>query len=356
MVTTQQRRETAVTLHRKGVSMRRGCVLSRISRNAVGYVSRRPSDDGLVAAINEARHKHTCYGYRRIHRYLAGEEKGVLNHKRVHRVWREHGMQHPPARRRKRRGRTGQVPLQAAYANHVWTYDFVEDATQDGRKLRFLTVIDEHNRRGIALVAQRSFKSTHVLEALGQAIAEYGAPAFIRSDNGPEFIAKAVKSWLEQTGIHTHYIDPASPWQNAFGESFNAILRLEFLNREVFATPEEARVRSRTWLNYYNNSRLHTSLGYATPVRYFQKTASAGSQHAGALPPHPQDLPPYADPVEVENEAARQAPPRPTVFGPTTALRFSALLRNACHPTGSLPSGALSSGWAETSIPWQPDK
>jgi len=169
-----------------------------------------------VAAINEARRKHTCYGYRRIHAHLVWGEKGALNHKRVHRVWREHGMQHPLRKGRKRRGEKGQVPLQAAYANHVWTYDFIEDATQDGRKLRFLTLTDEHTRRGLSLEVRRTFKAVDVLAALKAAFAQYGMPAFLRSDNGPEFIAKVVKTWLKKMGVRTHYIDPGSPWQNDY--------------------------------------------------------------------------------------------------------------------------------------------
>ncbi|HEO71590.1 MAG TPA: transposase [Candidatus Hydrogenedentes bacterium] len=215
MVTTQQRREAVEVLHARGISVRRGCVLSRISRNAISYVSRRPPEEALVAAINEARKQHACYGYRRIHKHLADGKKGVLNHKRVHRIWREHGMQHPVRKGRKRRGNKGQVPLQAAYANHVWTYDFVQDATQNGRTLRLLTLEDEHTRRGLALEVRRSFKAPDVLAALEGAFAQYGMPTFLRSDNGPEFIAKTVKSWLEKRKVRTHYIDPGSPWQNA---------------------------------------------------------------------------------------------------------------------------------------------
>ena len=157
------------------------------------------------------------------------------------------------------------MPLQAAYANHVWTYDFVEDATQDGRKLRFLTLTDEYNRRGLAIEVRRSFKSADVRTVLERAFATYGMPAYLRSDNGSEFIAKAVKAWLETMSVQTHYIEPGSPWQNAFGESFNGTLRREHLNRELFATLEEARVRTQTWRRYYNTERSHTQLGYRTP-------------------------------------------------------------------------------------------
>ena len=154
----------------------------------------------MLADINKVRKKHACYGYRRTHAEITDGVKGVLNHKRVHRIWRENGLQHPTRKKRKR-DRKGNVPLQSAYANHVWTYDFVEDSTQDGRKLRFLTLVDEHNRRGLAVEVRRSFKSTDVLDVLERAFARFGAPAYLRSDNGSEFIAQAVKTWLEQTGV-----------------------------------------------------------------------------------------------------------------------------------------------------------
>lgn len=335
MVTAQQRREAAELLCEQGLSMRRSCALVRVSRNAVGYVSRRPADTAVLVQIDQVRKKHPCYGYRRTHAEMTNGEKGVLNHKRVHRIWRENGLQHP-ARKRRRRGRKGNVPLQSAYANHVWTYDFVEDSTQDGRKLRFLTVVDEHTRRGLAVEVRRSFRSADVLDVLERAFARFGAPAYLRSDNGSEFIAYAVKTWLEKVGVATHYIDPASPWQNAFGESFNGTLRREFLNRELFASLPEARVLTEGWLRYYNIERRHTSLGYRTPQNYFALTAAA-TRDSGALPPNPQDLPHGADPVMKKNEAKPAAPPRPTVFGPAAALR-------------SLPSVALSSGRAKTTI------
>ena len=337
MVTTQQRRETVVLLYQKGVSLRRGCVFVGISRNAVGYVSRRSPDSTLVEAINQVRQKHPCYGYRRTHMELTQRTKGILNHKRVHRVWRENAMQHPTKKRRRRRGTKGQVPLQAAYANHVWTYDFVEDATQDGRKLRFLTLADEHTRRGLAVEVRRSFKAHDVLTVLETAFAQYGMPSFLRSDNGSEFIAQAVKTWLERVQVRTHYIEPGSPWQNAYGESFNGTLRREHLNRELFATIEEARVRTETWRRYYNTERRHTMIDYRTPQQYFEETAGASVSLMGALPPNPQDLTHNAGPVGKKNEAEHLAPPHSTVSGTATALR-------------SLPSVALPSGRVTSSL------
>jgi len=336
----------------RGLSGRRSCVLTRISRNAVGYVSRRPSDSGLVEKLEQVRDKHPAYGYRRAHHEITQGEKQVLNHKRVHRVWRAHGMQHPKKKPRKRRGKKGQVPLQAEYANHVWTYDFMQDSTTDGRTLRFLTIVDEHNRRGIAAEPRRSFKAVDVCQVLDEAFARYGPPAFLRSDNGPEFIAKAIKAWLQDKGVQTHYIDPASPWQNAFGESFNGTFRHEYLNRQLFASVKEAQVLTPVYLRYYNLERSHTSLAYKTPEQFFQENpppdnggqengAAADAVPVGALPPNPQDLPHTAEPVRTKDGTQNHAAPRPTVFGPATAL-------------GSLPSVALSSARATYNVTQQP--
>ena len=306
--------------------MRRSCVLSRISRNAVSYKPTRSEDEELVEQMNAVRKKHPCHGYRRTHTELTQGVKGIVNHKRVHRLWCAHGMQHPATRRRKR-GRKGQVPLQAECANHVWTYDFVHDTTQDGHQLRFLTLVDEHNRRSLAV------------DVLKRAFAQYGAPVYIRSDNGSEFIAKTVKAWLAKQGVRTHYIDPGSPWQNAFGESFNGTLRREHLNRELFATLAETQALTKTWLRYYNNERLHTALGYKTPRAYYEEANEVDSDASGALPPNPQGLPLAADPQRTKAKGAQKnSAPLSCVFGPVTAL-------------GSLPSVALSSGRATVTIP-----
>jgi transposase InsO family protein len=281
--------------------------------------------------IREVQKKHRDYGYRRTHAELTNNVKGVLNHKRVHRVWREYGLQHP-VRRRCKRGKKGQVPLQARYPNHVWTYDFMQDATQDGRMLRALTLVDEYTRRGFALELRRSFKARDVIAALQLAFAEHGAPVHLRSDNGPEFIAQALKDWLAQAGVKTHYIDPGSPWQNAFGESFNATVRREHLNKEVFANLAEAQVLSALWLRYYNTERRHTSLDNITPEQYYKQSRPLTLESKMGLP-HP------ADPQGREKAAGAPVAPvlQPCVFGPATAL-------------GLLPSIALSSGRADNSL------
>lgn len=310
-------------LKERGVSMRRSCVITRISRNGASYKHRRPQDGEMIEKINAVRKRHSCYGYRRVHFDLTKEEKGVLNHKRVHRIWRENGMQHP-VRRKRRRGKKGQVPLQSLHPNHVWTYDFMEDTTQDGRKLRCLTLVDEYDRRGLAIEVRRSFKSVDVVAALEIAFACYGAPQYLRSDNGSEFIANRVKNWLAEKGVQTHYIDPGSPWQNAFGESFNGTVRREHLNRESFATLAEAQVLTAMWLRYYNTERAHTSLGYKTPEQCHRQFLELG-------PSSQRGLAHAANPQGVKKNGAQCNPtPHPCVIGPAPALR-------------SLPSVALSS-------------
>jgi len=161
-----------------------------------------------------------------------------------------------------------QAPCRALYLNHVWTYDFVEDATERGTRIRGLTVCDEASRRGLATELDWSFPARRVQEVLEQLFARHGAPQYLRSDNGPEFIAGDLVEWLAKVGVKTHHIDPGSPWQNAYGESFNATFRRECLDCEVFHGIEDGRVKARRWLVYYNTRRPHSSLGYLTPEEF----------------------------------------------------------------------------------------
>src|SRR5574341_1507061 len=194
-----------------------------------------------------------------------------VNLKRVYRLWKKLGLtlERRPSRKRVRKG--GQVPLKALYPRHVWTYDFMVDQTSDGKLLRILTVVDEFTRESVAIRVERTMPAGVVIEALRQAFRRYGAPEFLRSDNGPEFVAWAVQGWLARQGTKTHSIDPASPWQNAFGESFNDKLRQECLNLEVFETLEGAKVVTAGGRRQYNGERPHSSLGYQTPKEYRAK-------------------------------------------------------------------------------------
>jgi transposase InsO family protein len=212
----------------------------------------------------------------------------------------------------------------------------MQDATLDGRKMRILTLIDECTRENLAIEPGRRIPAKAVIAVLERAFAEYGLPAYLRSDNGPEFIAKAVQTWLAKQGVKTHYIDPGSPWQNAFGESFNDKLRDECLNMEVFASLTEAKVILERWRRYYNHERPHSSLGYLTPREYKTRWASI---QAGPLPPDPRSLSHSGPPDGQESQKERQSDlPCPSVRPPATAL-------------GALSSGALSSGRARSSVP-----
>jgi transposase InsO family protein len=160
------------------------------------------------------------------------------------------------------------VPQEATHPNHVWTYDFVFDTTSDGRTLKFLTLVDEFTRECLAIKVERRLAAKAVIEILEQVFAERGMPEYLRSDNGPEFIAKAIQGWLKQRQVKTHYIEPGSPWQNAYGESFNGKFRDECLNMEVFYSLAETTTIVEMWRRSYNQERPHSSLGYQTPAEF----------------------------------------------------------------------------------------
>ena len=192
-----------------------------------------------------------------------------MNHKRVERIWRQEGLKVP--KKQPKRGRLwlndgSCVRQKAEYPNHLWSYDFAFERTHDGRRVRILAVIDEYTRECLALDVARHITSEDVIYRLGQLFVERGVPAFIRSDNGPEFTAKAVREWLERLNVQTLFIEPGCPWENGYVESFNGKLRDELLNREIFYTIHEAKVLIERWRCHYNTRRPHSSLGYRPPV------------------------------------------------------------------------------------------
>ena len=208
------------------------------------------------------------YGYRRITALLKREGWDV-NHKRIERIWRQEGLKVP--KKQPKRGRLwfndgSCVRLRPEYANHVWSYDFVFDRTHDGRKFRMLTVIDEYTRRCLAVRVERRLRSGDVLDCLADLMIEHGVPGHIRSDNGSEFTAKAVREWIGRVGARTLFIEPGSPWENGYNESFNGKLRDELLNGEIFYTLQEAKVLIERWRWEYNHFRPHSSLGYRPPA------------------------------------------------------------------------------------------
>jgi putative transposase len=255
----------------RDLSQRRACELVSIGRSSLIYQARGGEDEGkIVMRLKQLAMKHPRFGHRRLHAML-GREGVVINRKRVHRLCKLHALRVPVKRRRRRRGEKQVNPLVANHPNHVWTYDFVCDVDETGRKLRLLTLEDEFTREALAIEVGTRLPSRKVIQVLETVFAGRGAPQFMRSDNGPEFIAKVLRAWLKDRGVKTHHIDPGSPWQNGFGESLNGRLRDEFLNMELFHHPDHARAMSRLWRGYYNHERPHSSLGYLTPVEFAMK-------------------------------------------------------------------------------------
>jgi transposase InsO family protein len=208
------------------------------------------------------------YGYRRIMALLQVEGFRV-NHKRIERLWYREGLKVPqkmPKRRRLWDNAASCIRLRPTYRDHVWSYDFMSARTSDGRAIRLLNILDEYSRECLAIEVARKLKSDDVLACLAQLFVERGIPAYLRSDNGAEFTADAVREWLGRIGVGTLYIEPGSPWENGYLESFNGKLRDELLNVEIFDTLLEAQVLVERWRTHYNRMRPHSSLGYRPPA------------------------------------------------------------------------------------------
>ena len=252
-----------------GVSERRACRVLGQHRSTQRKVPQTPDDEAaLTADIIELARQYGRYGYRRITKMLrtAG---WLVNKKRVERLWRREGLKVPskqPKRSRLWLNDGSCIRLRAERPNHVWSYDFVADRTHDGRAYRMLCIIDEFTREALAVRVARRLNSTDVIEALCDLFIVRGIPAYIRSDNGPEFIAVALREWIAAVGAKTAYIEPGSPWENGYVESFNGKLRDELLNGEVFYTLAEAKIVIEQWRRHYNTVRPHSSLGYKPPA------------------------------------------------------------------------------------------
>jgi transposase InsO family protein len=230
-------------------------------------------DKALVEQLKQLAGKYKRYGYRMITAKLRQEGWNV-NHKRVQRIWQKEGLQVPYRHKFKKTEGCSDNSCcvkKAEYINHVWTYDFMTDQTEDGRKLKFLTVLDEFTRENPAIEVGRSIRTKDVTAVLEYLFLVRGIPQFIRSDNGPEFIADAIKKWLSKKNIRTLYISPGSPWENGYIESFNGKFRDEILNREIFHSVKEAKVIVQDWRLEYNNHRPHSGLGYMTPATFAAK-------------------------------------------------------------------------------------
>ncbi len=267
----------------RGLSERRACVLVGVQRSSHRYPARPRGEPDLAARIGELARAHPRYGYRRIWALLRREGRQV-NQKRVRRLWRQARLQVRPARRRRHRrtpaGERASPPTQAQHPGHVWTYDFVQDATLGGTLLRLLTVLDEFTRECVAIQVATALPAERVIAVLGRLFQARGAPQYLRSDNGPEFIALALRFWLLAQQTATLYIEPGCPWQNGYGESFNGTLRDECLNLHAFASVAEAQLQVDAFRRHYNEERPHSRLGYRTPAE-FKRDWLAGQSPAG---------------------------------------------------------------------------
>jgi putative transposase len=224
------------------------------------------------------------YGYRRVWALLRREGWSV-NKKRVHRLWRKEGLKVPHKQRKRRRllgdvSENGCTRKRAEHKDHLWSYDFVMDRTDDGRRLKMLAVVDEYTRECLSIEAERTITARDVVKVLAKLFEKRGEPALIRSDNGPEFVAKVVKRWLEASGVETLYIEPGSPWENAYSETFIGRFGDELLKREVFASLLEAKVLIEDYRNHYNQRRPHSALGYRTPAEFAASCGSASVELA----------------------------------------------------------------------------
>jgi transposase InsO family protein len=263
-----------------GVSERRACRVTGQQRATQRYQRRIVSDEAqLVKEMRVHAAKHPRFGSPRILSLLTTHGWRV-NHKRVERLWRLEGLKVPQRQRKRRRlGHSANscTRRKAERRNHVWTYDFVMDRTEDGKRLKLLTIVDEYTRECLAVDVARHITGTAVIDTLNRLIRERGAPGHVRSDNGPEFIAHAVRTWLTSEHVDTLFIAPGSPWENAYCESFNGKLQDELLKGELFTSLVEARWLVDRWRHEYNHDRPHSSLGYETPARFAARCGTYGA-------------------------------------------------------------------------------
>jgi putative transposase len=239
-----------------------------MARSTHHYKSARQDDESLRLALIRLAKQYGRYGYRKIAELLR-IEGWIVNHKKVERLWREEGLQ-LPARHKKRRRLyhkdSSVIRLRPKYPNHIWSIDFVHDRLSNGRPYKLLTVLDEYTREALCVAAKPRMGNAEVLEALYPVLLKRGRPEFIRSDNGPEFVAEGFHTWLTKVGVKPIRIYPGSPWENGYNERFNGTLRRELLNAEWFATIDQAKTVIGKWLRQYNTVRPHQALGMRPPV------------------------------------------------------------------------------------------
>jgi transposase InsO family protein len=240
-----------------------------INRSVIRYEPQPRDDESpLRQAVIRLAGQYGRYGYRQI-TGLLWQEGWDIGRSRVERIWKQEGLRVP--QKQPKRGRLwladgSCVRLRPQHRNHVWSWDFVMDRTDDGRPIKILTLIDEYTREALAIYPARRIRANDVIDIFADVMIERGIPAHIRSDNGPEMVAKSLRNWLDNLGTKTIYIEPGSPWENGFCESFNGKLRNELLNGEIFYTLREAQVLIEQWRQHYNRARPHSALGYRPPA------------------------------------------------------------------------------------------
>ena len=280
MVSAPVRRQQIAYVCQRGRSVRRACALLSVARSTVGYQSRLVARDAsAVAAMQELAAQYPRYGYRRIQIFLA-RCGHIMSPDRTHRLWRLHKLQVPRKRPRRRVAASRPRPLPATGVGQMWAYDFVFDACANGQQLKCLTVVDEFSRECLAIEVAGSIRSGRVIEVLSKLVSVHGSPRYLRSDNGPEFVSRAILRWLHKANIDTAHIAPGKPWQNGNNESFNGKFRDECLSLEWFRNRIDAKIVIEQFRRQYNEVRPHSSLGNLTPAEFKQQLSTTADPGA----------------------------------------------------------------------------
>jgi putative transposase len=280
-VSVPARRRQVAYGRERGLSARRACTLFSVARSALNYQGRKAANNApVIERMKELSAQYPRYGYRRIRIFL-GRDGYRMSPGRAHRLWRAAGLQVPRKRPRKRIAAGRPRPQAPCGPNQVWSYDFVFDHCANGQQLKCLTVTDEFTKEGLAIDVDGRIRSARVIEVLSRLVSARGVPAFLRSDNGPEFVSKALLAWIVSHGIGTALIEPGKPWQNGVTESFNGKFRDECLSLEWFRSRAEAKVIIEAWRRHYNKVRPHSSLDYLTPNEFVSKASAPSGNGPG---------------------------------------------------------------------------
>lgn len=278
MVKAHARRQQVAYGVKRGLSQRRACTLFSVARSSLTYRSRMDTKDlPVIEAMRRLSSQYPRFGYRRM-QVMLGREGHLMSADRVYRLWCKAALQVPKKRRRRRAAASRPRPQPASGPNQVWAYDFVFDRCANGQVLKCLTVVDEYTRQCLAVHVDGRIRSQRVIDELTRLVSIHGAPRYLRSDNGPEFVSRAILRWLARQQINTALIDPGKPWQNGFDESFNGKFRDECLNLEWFRSRAEAKVIIESWRREYNVIRPHSSLGYLTPNEFINQLPTEAAQ------------------------------------------------------------------------------